>query len=457
VGDDPTEIAVAPDGQTVYVVDSGANTVTPIDVATGTPGTPIPVGQDPVGIAISPDGAKAYVTNAGDGTITPIDLATNAAEAAIPAGDEPTTIAITPNGQTAYVGSGAPYYDSNTVTPINLATDALGTPINPDGLPSKLVASPDGTTVYALVQISGVNEELESIDVATGAVGGGEEFSYATSVAITPDGLTAYVPYDDVNVAHVVPVDLSSGTTGTALTFAGNAGDAEVTPDGQTLYVITYGAQTDTVTPIDVASGAVGSPIAVGSDPVGIAFAQAPAGTIVSPTPTPAPAPTPTPTPTPTPSPTPTPTPSPATSPGASTLSVRKHPAARRGTFTLFCSAGSGCPRALVQMTVGEIVRAHRIIGIARRHQTATHGERIRTVVIGRATVTVSADHAKTVTLRLDAIGRQLVHRFGHVPARITIGAGTTLHRSYSITLHERAQVTHHHRSARRAVGRSQG
>jgi YVTN family beta-propeller protein len=221
VGDDPTEIAVAPDGQTVYVVDSGANTVTPIDVATGTPGTPIPVGQDPVGIAISPDGAKAYVTNAGDGTITPIDLATNAAEAAIPAGDEPTTIAITPNGQTAYVGSGAPYYDSNTVTPINLATDALGTPINPDGLPSKLVASPDGTTVYALVQISGVNEELESIDVATGAVGGGEEFSYATSVAITPDGLTAYVPYDDVNVAHVVPVDLSSGTTGTALTFAG--------------------------------------------------------------------------------------------------------------------------------------------------------------------------------------------------------------------------------------------
>src|SRR5690242_12734736 len=53
---------------TVYVTNLGTNTVLPIDAATATPGTPIPVGHFPQGIAISPDGKTAYVANGSDDT-----------------------------------------------------------------------------------------------------------------------------------------------------------------------------------------------------------------------------------------------------------------------------------------------------------------------------------------------------------------------------------------------------
>ena len=49
----PWGVAIAPNGATAYVTNSGSNTVTPIDTATNTPGTPIAVGTAPAGIAIA--------------------------------------------------------------------------------------------------------------------------------------------------------------------------------------------------------------------------------------------------------------------------------------------------------------------------------------------------------------------------------------------------------------------
>src|ERR1035437_7799542 len=73
----------------------------------------------------APHGATAYVTNYDDGTVTPINLATNTAGTPIPVRVDVGAIAITPNGNTAYVTNGG----DNTVTPINLATNTAGTPI----------------------------------------------------------------------------------------------------------------------------------------------------------------------------------------------------------------------------------------------------------------------------------------------------------------------------------------
>src|SRR5262249_40189889 len=71
-------IAITPDGTTVYVTNEFLTngTVTPITVATNTPGIPIPAGNSPEAIAITPDGTTAYVTNRDDATATPITLAT---------------------------------------------------------------------------------------------------------------------------------------------------------------------------------------------------------------------------------------------------------------------------------------------------------------------------------------------------------------------------------------------
>ena len=84
----PLAIAIAPDGMTAYVADGASSTVTPIDLATGTPGASISltgkVGAD--AIAISSNGAAAYVANQPSSTVTPIDLATNRAEKPIKIG-----------------------------------------------------------------------------------------------------------------------------------------------------------------------------------------------------------------------------------------------------------------------------------------------------------------------------------------------------------------------------------
>ena len=50
---------------TAYIANGSSNSVTPIDTATNTAGTAIPVGQNPAGVAVTPDGKTAYVTNDG--------------------------------------------------------------------------------------------------------------------------------------------------------------------------------------------------------------------------------------------------------------------------------------------------------------------------------------------------------------------------------------------------------
>jgi len=60
------------------------NTVVPIDAATGTVGTPIPVGHNPVLLAASSDGKYLYVALAGDQTIQRINLQTQVIERTFP-------------------------------------------------------------------------------------------------------------------------------------------------------------------------------------------------------------------------------------------------------------------------------------------------------------------------------------------------------------------------------------
>ncbi len=83
-GTTPNGIAITPDGTKAYVVQTTPGTVAVIDVATNSvinPGIAVS-GTFPVDIAITPDGATAYVT-ALSGVVTPIDIATNTPGTAI--------------------------------------------------------------------------------------------------------------------------------------------------------------------------------------------------------------------------------------------------------------------------------------------------------------------------------------------------------------------------------------
>jgi YVTN family beta-propeller protein len=120
------------------VANSLGDTVTPIDTATNTAGTPINVGEDPDGIAITPSGKTAYVVNARSGTVTPIDVATNTAGTPIGVGNLPDAVAITPNGRNAYVTT-----QGNDVVLIDTATNKVLTTINVGAGTFALAITPD--------------------------------------------------------------------------------------------------------------------------------------------------------------------------------------------------------------------------------------------------------------------------------------------------------------------------
>ena len=85
---EPTAVSATAVTPTAYVANQGNDSVTPIDLATGTAGTAISGGGtgDPLGIAITPNGQTAYLANDVANSVTPIDLVNGVAGKAITGG-----------------------------------------------------------------------------------------------------------------------------------------------------------------------------------------------------------------------------------------------------------------------------------------------------------------------------------------------------------------------------------
>lgn len=131
VGLNPNWVTFTTDGTTAYVANKGSSSLTPIDVATNTPGAAIALPGPPIQIERSPDGSFAYIAIAGDSidAVVRLDLTTNPATVGAPIHlvnkSAPHWIAFTPDGTTAYVvGNG-----NSTLTPIPVASGVPGQPI----------------------------------------------------------------------------------------------------------------------------------------------------------------------------------------------------------------------------------------------------------------------------------------------------------------------------------------
>ena len=121
--------AFTPDGKTVYVV-RYATSVTPISMSTGRAGKPIPLHgiRGACDIAMTPDGRTLYVTSLEGDRVIPISLATNTAAKPLNVPGAVLNIVITPDGRTAYTYSGM-VGEPQIVTPISTATNTVGKPI----------------------------------------------------------------------------------------------------------------------------------------------------------------------------------------------------------------------------------------------------------------------------------------------------------------------------------------
>ena len=282
---------------TAYVINSGGGTVTPIDLATNTPGRPIKVSGEPVAMAITPDGKTAYVasgaTNSGAEptlaqTVTAIDLTTNTPGKPMDLQWSADAIVITPDGKTAYLINGFP---SRTLTAVDLATNTPGKSITLRGEPVAIAMAPDGKAYVCTVTSTGTPSdsrtvsEFMSLDPATGTLGKPVKLSgQPGAIAIAPDGKTAYVAI--YSSGAVTPIDLTTNTAGKpikvsgrpkAMMLYGQPMAIAIAPDGKTAYVAN--GATGTVTPIDLATDTPGKPISLSGKPGADAIAITPDGT----------------------------------------------------------------------------------------------------------------------------------------------------------------------------------
>ena len=252
--------------QRAYVADETAGTITPVDLTTGIPGTPIDVGSQPDGIAITANGATAYVADYGSSTIVPVNLSTATPQKPISLPSRPNAIAITPNGALAYVVA-----DSGSVWPITLSNGHVGSPIAIPTNADAIAIAPSGSTAYITDVVSATifplalpNGPLEApINL---------EADTPNGIALTPNGSAAYIASNAGD--SITPLSLSSDIAGMPIQLGAQPTAIAITPDGSTAYVTdsTSVSGSGAITPINLQTGVPGTPLQIGGDPSAIAL-----------------------------------------------------------------------------------------------------------------------------------------------------------------------------------------
>jgi len=229
-----SSIAISPDGALAYMTVNEKKTVAVITLATDEVSY-IPVGFGPRDVAFNPAGTFAYVTNANADTVSVIDVkAGKALSTTIPVGDTPWAVAFSPDGSLAYVAND----QSSNITVINAITHTFIENIPLDGRPSSIAFTPNGKTAYVVQWGIGV-AGVWVIDVgASKTVEFIETPLSSETIAISPDGSTAFVTVGMTD--SVAVIDVATSTLGDALPVGEMPMDVAFSPTGTVAYVTSY-------------------------------------------------------------------------------------------------------------------------------------------------------------------------------------------------------------------------
>jgi YVTN family beta-propeller protein len=239
VGVNPQALAVTPNGQQVWVADTGPQTGQPTlgglsvisaatDKVTSTISLPW---ADPRKIAFSPSGATAYVTTAGG--LVVINTATQKVEAFVPGLGNPEDVAVSPDGKTVYVTNTV----QGLVEVISAATNKVTCAIRVGQLPWQLVISSNGSKIYVA---DGDSDAISVIAAASDKVTATiSDPGDPVSVGLTPDGSELWVGGLTSGIETVFDTSNNSAVGSFNVGYGGeaNAGDGEE-PTGVVLTTI---------------------------------------------------------------------------------------------------------------------------------------------------------------------------------------------------------------------------
>ena len=181
---DPEQVALSPDGVTVYVASEDTGRVMFMDAKQGGIRKTMVVGGEPEGLASSPDGALVYATSEEDSTIAVIDAKEGTVRTRVPVGKRPRNIVFAPAGDRAFV----PGENDASVVTIDVPTSKVVQRVilageNPR--PMGIAVTPGGDTLFVTTGRGGRLVKLAAANLkVTGETAVGER---PWGVALSPD------------------------------------------------------------------------------------------------------------------------------------------------------------------------------------------------------------------------------------------------------------------------------
>ena len=240
------DVDFTPDGAYAYVTNSGAGTVSVINMETNSilP-DPILVGIQPQKVAINPQGTRAYVTNFGSHTVSVIDIDItsvhyNQVMDEIPVGINPIGVAVTPDGKRVYVAN----FTSLNVSVIDVDETSGGynhvvANIHTDSENQDIDFGPDGGKALVTGGTLWLIDTDPESDTYNTVVANVYNDSDTRDVDFSPDGFLAIVTTMD---GRILIIDLyeNSSTYGTVVANIqadSDAHDVDFGPDGLFVYI----------------------------------------------------------------------------------------------------------------------------------------------------------------------------------------------------------------------------
>ena len=209
----PGELALSPDGRSLYVVCERSDELRVVDIQSGKITGIVPVGHVPRGVSLSPDAQQLYVTSSWTDRVEVIDAPTLKVVRELATGFEPISAVPDRTGSTLYVANRV----SNDMSVIDLKTGDEIKRLTAGRGTSYLAASADGKNVYAThvfpnlgAQRTAPESEITVIDPASQRVSDrirlhniGGVFHIATSADGKLTAVAQLRPKNLIPLAHV--------------------------------------------------------------------------------------------------------------------------------------------------------------------------------------------------------------------------------------------------------------
>jgi YVTN family beta-propeller protein len=199
----PLALVAGNEGKTLYIAETTAKQVAVFDIAAGKVTKVISLPDQPTGLALAPDGSRLYVTAAlPNGLIHVVNLQTGKVARPLSAGHTPVAPVISPNGKVLYVCN---RFNNNVsvidiasrkeLAKINVQREPVAAAITKDGgflfVANHLPAgAADGNYAAAVVSIldTTTKKVIKTIDLPNGSTS-------LQGICVSPDGRHAYITH----------------------------------------------------------------------------------------------------------------------------------------------------------------------------------------------------------------------------------------------------------------------